>query len=605
MAPGTAAENQLEYGNQDTSSETSETSETPETPGIREESKLKLNFFNALITEGLIDEKQLEECQEIERDTGQPLDRVLRNKGYISEEILLEFLGRILRIPYRNELEEVEVPKEFVNKVPAQFARNYNLIGIARKNGSFQVATCDPLDIHPMDDLAALLGTPVIPILVPRSEITSTINKAYQRSSTDVDELLDGIEDDDMINLTKVIDESEDVLDIANKPPIIKLMNTILFEALKIRASDIHLQPFYDRLQVRYRIDGILYDSKVIPRKFQDAIISRVKVMGKMDIAERRLPQDGRTTIKVGDGEVDVRISSVPTSYGERIVFRLLDKSARLYRLDEIGLTADNLSMFRKLISYSHGIILITGPTGSGKTTTLYAALAEINSDEKNVITIEDPIEYNIDGISQIQVSNKKGLTFASGLRSLMRQDPDVMMVGEIRDGETAGIAVQSANTGHLVFATLHTNDACGGVVRMINLGVEPYLVASAVIAVIAQRLVRLVCPYCKEAYEPTEAQLRELGLDMANLQDGVLWRGRGCEQCLGRGLYDRTAIYEIFVIDEQARDQIIQRTSASVIKQHAVTRGLRTLRMDGASKVLEGRTTIEEVFRVTQLDVF
>jgi general secretion pathway protein E len=566
---------------------------------------VKLNLFSSLIAEGLIDEKQLAECQGIERDTGQPLDRLLRTKGYISEENLLEFLGRVLRIPYRGELEGVEVPKEFTQKVPAQFARNYNLVGLARDNGSYQVATCDPLDIHPMDDLAALLGATVVPVLAPRSEITSIINKAYQRSSTDVEELLDGIEEDDMINLTKVIDESEDVLDIANKPPIIKLMNTILFEALKIRASDIHLQPYNDRLQVRYRIDGILYDSKVIPKKFQDAIISRVKVMGKMDIAERRLPQDGRTTIKVGDGEVDVRISSVPTSAGERIVFRLLDKSARLYKLDEIGLGAENLVIMRKLINYSHGIILITGPTGSGKTTTLYAALAEIDSDEKNVITIEDPIEYNIEGISQIQVSNKKGLTFASGLRSLMRQDPDVMMVGEIRDGETAGIAVQAANTGHLVFSTLHTNDSAGALTRMINLGVEPYLVASAVIAVIAQRLVRLICPYCKEAYVPTEAQLKELGFQQSQLKEGMLWKGRGCEQCLGRGLYDRTAIYEVLVMDEIARDQVIQRTSASVVKQHAVQRGLKTLRMDGSSKVLEGRTTIEEVFRVTQLDVF
>jgi general secretion pathway protein E len=456
-----------------------------------------------------------------------------------------------------------------------------------------------------MDELSAMLEADVAPILATRAKITALVNKAYQRASTDVEALLDGLEDDDMISLTKVIDESEDVLDIANKPPIIKLMNTILFEALKIRASDIHLQPYDDRLQVRYRIDGILYDSKVIPKKFQDAIISRVKVMGKMDIAERRLPQDGRTTIKVGDGEVDVRISSVPTSRGERIVFRLLDKSARLYRLGEIGLTDENHAMIRKLISYSHGIILITGPTGSGKTTTLYAGLSEIDSDEKNVITIEDPIEYNLEGISQIQVSNKKGLTFASGLRSLMRQDPDVMMVGEIRDGETAGIAVQAANTGHLVFSTLHTNDSAGALTRLINLGVEPYLVASAVIAVIAQRLVRLICPYCKEAYDPTDAQLQELGIARESLHDNRLWRGKGCENCLGRGLFDRTAIYEIFAMDEQSRDQIISRTSASVIKQSAVGRGLQTLRMDGARKVVVGRTTIEEVFRVTQLDIF
>ena len=357
---------------------------------------------------------------------------------------------------------------------------------------------------------------------------------------------------------------------------------------------------------MRYRIDGILYDAKVIPKKFQDAITSRVKVMGKMDIAERRLPQDGRTTIKVGDGEVDVRISSVPTSQGERIVFRLLDKTARLYKLHEIGLGTDSQEQIKHFINYSHGIVLITGPTGSGKTTTLYAALADIDSDEKNVITIEDPIEYNIDGISQIQVANKKGLSFASGLRSLMRQDPDIMMVGEIRDGETAGIAVQAANTGHLVFSTLHTNDSAGALTRMVNLGVEPYLVASAVICCVAQRLVRLICPHCKDSYVPTDAQLSELGYsDRSVLTDNVLHQGNGCEACLGRGLYDRTAIYEIFAIDEYARDEIITRTSASVMKQTAVKRGLKTLRMDGARKVLEGATTIEEVFRVTQLDVF
>ena len=566
---------------------------------------MKLSLDQNLISEGLIDEAELAECEAIERETGQPLDRILQSKGFVTEANLIQLLSRTLRIPIREDLDAIEVPKEFVQRVPAQFARNYNLVGIGRVNGDFEIATSNPLDIHPMDEVASMLGANVLPVLAMRAKITALVNKAYQRSTTDVDELLDGIEEDDMISLTKVIDESEDVLDIANKPPIIKLMNTILFEALKIRASDIHLQPYDDRLQVRYRIDGILYDSKVIPKKFQDAIISRVKVMGKMDIAERRLPQDGRTTIKVGDGEVDVRISSVPTSRGERVVFRLLDKSARLYKLDEIGLTDDNLTILRKLIGYSHGIVLITGPTGSGKTTTLYSALAEINSDEKNVITIEDPIEYNIDGISQIQVSNKKGLTFASGLRSLMRQDPDVMMVGEIRDGETAGIAVQAANTGHLVFSTLHTNDSAGAVTRLINLGVEPYLVASAVIAVIAQRLVRLICPYCKEAYEPTEVQLAELGAARKSLREPRLYRGRGCDNCLGRGLFDRTAIYEIFAIDEDARDQIIERTSASVIKQSAVQRGLQTLRMDGSKKVVEGKTTIEEVFRVTQLDVF
>ncbi len=567
---------------------------------------MRLSIFDDLVGEGFLTQEQLLECQQEERKTCQPLDRILRQNGYVTEQVLLELMARRLRIPYMTSLADVQVPPVFVEKVPAQFARNYNLIAVEDLGDGLRVASCDPLDIHPMDDLATMIGTMVEPVVAPRAEITALINRAYQRSSTAVDDLLEGLDEEAILGIAAEIVESEDVLDIANKAPIIKLMNTILFEALKIRASDIHLQPYDDRLQVRYRIDGILYDSKVIPKKVQDALVSRVKVMGKMDIAERRLPQDGRTSIRVGDGEVDVRLSSVPTSWGERVVFRLLDKSARLYRLSEIGLTDNNLKVMRELITCSHGIILVTGPTGSGKTTTLYAALAELNSDEKNIITIEDPIEYNLSGISQIQVSNKKGLNFAAGLRSLLRQDPDVMMVGEIRDPETAAIAVQAANTGHLVFSTLHTNDSPGAVTRMMDLGVEPYLVSSSLIGVIAQRLVRVICTRCKEGFDPTDAELAELNISRDQLAGGKLYRGRGCDTCLGRGLYDRTAIYEILRVNETIRDQVIARTSASVIKQVAVESGhLRTLRMDGARKVAEGKTTIEEVLRVTQMDVF
>ncbi|MGE4618533.1 MAG: type II secretion system ATPase GspE, partial [Planctomycetota bacterium] len=562
---------------------------------------MRIPLFNDLIEQGLLNENQLDECQEEERATGKALDKILREKGFVAESALLDVLSRRLHIPFIEDLGDSVVPEDFTQLVPAQFARTYNLIAVGEVAGVLQIATCDPLDVQPMDDLAAMLSRVVEPVISPRAEITALINRAYQKSSADVDELLEGLEDDDLIGIAAEIDETEDVLDIANKAPIIKLMNTIMFEALKIRASDIHLQPFVDRLQVRYRIDGILYDSKVIPKKIQDALISRVKVMGKMDIAERRLPQDGRTSLKIGDGDVDVRISSVPTSHGERIVFRLLDKSARLYTLNEIGLDDRNYEMLNSLISSSHGILLVTGPTGSGKTTTLYAGLAEMDSTETNIITIEDPIEYNIDSISQIQVSNKKGLTFASGLRSLMRQDPDVMMVGEIRDEETAGIAVQASNTGHLVFSTLHTNDSAGAVTRMIDLGVEPYLVSSSLIGVVAQRLVRVICSRCKESYDPDPNELKSIGLVKEQLLDGLLYRGRGCDECLGRGYYDRTAIYEILTINETIRDQIIGRTSASVIKQVAVETGhLKTLRMDGARKVAQGITTTDEVFRVT-----
>jgi general secretion pathway protein E len=416
------------------------------------------------------------------------------------------------------------------------------------------------------------------------------------------------MDEDEIGGLTAEIEIAEDILDVANKAPIIKLLNMILFQGLRMRASDIHLQPFEDRMQVRYRIDGILYDMDVVPKKVQDAVISRVKVMGKMDIAERRLPQDGRSTIKLGDSEVDVRISTVPTSHGERVVMRLLDLSARLYELEEIGLDEQNRDYINQYIHYTHGVIFVTGPTGSGKTTTLYAALNRINSSEMNVITIEDPIEYHLDAISQLQVSEKKGLTFASGLRALVRQDPDIMMVGEVRDDETARIATQSALTGHLVFSTLHTNDAAGAVARMLHFGVEPYLLASSLLVVVAQRLVRLVCPECRELFEPDEPMLKELkliGLTQDMLQDGRLVRGAGCPNCFQTGYTDRTGIYEVLPIDDEVKNQVMEQASATDIKKAAVARGLKTLRMDGADKVRRGLTTVEEVVRVTQLDVF
>ena len=572
--------------------------EGPEDPGTG------LDLVSHLLDEGLIDQRAAEECRRLEEETGDPPDRILKAKGYVSEDGLLQAFHNRFGIPYIATLHSYSVPKEFVQKVPAQFARFYNLISVGEEGGTYRVATCSPLDIHPVDDLATLLGAEVEVALAPRSEITALINKAYQQSVDGVDEMLEGVDEEELSDLPQDITGSEDILDIANKAPIIKLVNTILFEALKLRASDIHFQPFEDRLVVRYRIDGILYDMKVIPKRVQDAIISRVKVMGKMDIAERRLPQDGRATVKVGDGEVDIRLSSVPTAYGERVVFRLLDKSAKIYELSEIGLSPHNLTVLRDVINYTHGIIFVTGPTGSGKTTTLYAVLTKLNSAEKNVITIEDPIEYHLEGVSQIQVADKKGLTFASGLRSLLRQDPDVMMVGEVRDEETARIAIQAALTGHLVFSTMHTNDAAGAVTRMLDIKVEPYLVASSLIAVIAQRLVRRICDECKVPGEPSDDELRSLGISRDQISEGQLWTGKGCETCLNTGYRERTAIYELLPITDVVRQQVMEHRSASEIKKAAVERGLHTLRMDGAKKVLEGLTTIDEVLRVTQMDI-
>jgi general secretion pathway protein E len=555
----------------------------------------------------LLTPQALEEALAVERETGWPIDKVLLTRGALSEHDLLKATASALRLPYRESIQASQVPARFVDKVPVQFARNYYLVGVGETDGTMQVATASPLDAYPMDDLATMLGCELDPVLAPRTEITSLINKAYKNKQDLVQESIGALEDTDIVSLAAGVEVGEDILDVANKPPIIKLVNMLFFQALKMRASDIHLQPFEDRLQVRYRIDGVLYDMEAVPKKVQDAVTSRIKVMGRLDIAERRLPQDGRATVHLGDAEVDVRVSSVPTNHGERIVLRLLDKSARLYELEEIGLVDDNLRLVEKFIDFDHGIIFVSGPTGSGKTTTLYASLSRINSTQMNVMTIEDPIEYHLPGISQIQVNEKKGLTFASGLRSLLRQDPDIMMVGEVRDVDTARISIQAAQTGHLVFSTIHTNDAPTVVTRLLDIGIEPYLLASSLIVAIAQRLVRVICPDCKESYDPSHddvIELRSLGVEPDRLPDGKLHHGRGCGNCFNSGYVDRTGLYEILPIDDAMKDQIVARSSASSMKRSAIERGFSTLRMDGASKVVRGLTTVEEVLRVTQMDV-
>ncbi len=565
------------------------------------------NIGELLIDAGLSRER-LDECRRIAASSGDTLDRVVLSKGYLPEEDLLQVYAHALGFEYRETLDGLSVPPDFVNAVPVHFARNYNLVALPGSTAEvMKVATCAPLDPHPMDDLSGLVDREIDPVLAPRLEITTLIGRAYRHKADGVDEAIaDVAEDGDFAHLAEEIDDAEDVLDVSNKAPIIKLVNTILFQALKMRASDVHFQAYPDRMQVRFRIDGLLYDMDSIPRRVQDAIVSRVKIMGKMDIAERRLPQDGRATIKIGDGEVDVRISTVPTSTGERIVMRLLDKTAKLYTLDEIGLTPENEQMLREYLNYNHGIILVTGPTGSGKTTTLYGGLSELDTTTKNVLTIEDPVEYSLSGISQVQVNAKKGLTFANGLRSFLRQDPDVMMVGEIRDLETAEVAIRAALTGHLVFSTVHTNDAASTITRMVDQGVEPYLVSSSLVLVIAQRLVRRICPDCKTTEPINEewaAKLHKVGLDPADLNHEIAI-GRGCEECFQSGYSGRTAIYEFMKVDETLRTQIMEGATATVMKRSAVERGMITLREDGRQKILQGLTTPDEVLRVTQMDV-
>lgn len=565
-----------------------------------------VSIGDMLLDAGLTRDR-LEECRGIAANSGDSLDRVILTKDYMEENVLLQIYAKLLGYEFRKSLDGTKVPGKFVDNVPVHFARNYNLVALESTDGGLKVATCSPLDPHPMDDLSDLLGVEVDAVLAPKTEITTLIARAYRHKADGMDAALDAVaEDGDIGSLAAEIDDSEDVLDVSNKAPIIKLVNTILFQALKLRASDVHFQPYGDRMQVRFRIDGILYDMDAIPKRVQDAIISRVKVMGKMDIAERRLPQDGRASIRLGDGEVDVRISSVPTSTGERIVMRLLDKTAKLYRLGEIGLKAQDLEMIRGYLDYNHGIVLVTGPTGSGKTTTLYAAMSEIDTTKKNILTIEDPVEYAVGGVSQVQVNAKKGLTFASGLRSFLRQDPDVMMVGEIRDLETAEVAIRAALTGHLVFSTVHTNDAASTITRMVDQGVEAYLVASSIVLIIAQRLVRTICPHCK-VIEPIDdewrAKLNKVGMKPEELHGEIAY-GPGCDECFHSGYAGRTAIYEFLPVNEKIRTMVMDGASATAIKKAQIDEGNQTLRIDGQDKIRQGLTTPDEVLRVTQLDV-
>ncbi|MBN1421394.1 MAG: type II secretion system ATPase GspE [Planctomycetes bacterium] len=562
-------------------------------------------LLSRLVEGGLIGAEEAAVFRAEHVKTGKPIPTLIAQAGRVTEEVILEVLAEMLDIPLLLSLDGKRADVEYLERVPIEFARHNAAIALATTNGALEVLTADPLNTYPLDEIGVLLRREVRPILAPRDKILSFVSDAYEMDLSSVDNVIGNLDAANLEGITKEVSESEDLADMANKAPIVKLINAMLFQALKQRASDVHVQPYERHVQVRNRVDGILYDVMRIPKAVQEAVISRIKVMGKMDIAERRVPQDGQTSFIAGGREVDVRISTIPSVHGERAVLRLQDKSTGLYDLSKIGLLEGDDRTFRRLIAMAHGIILVTGPTGSGKTTTLYAALKEINSPDRNIITVEDPVEYQLPGVSQVQVSTKKGMTFATGLRSIVRQDPDVIMVGEIRDIETAGIAIQSALTGHLVFSTLHTNDAPGAVSRLLDLGVEPYLVNSSLLAVVAQRLVRRVCRACREAYAPPREELDAYELAPADLAEGALYRARGCAACQETGYSGRMGIYEILEIDDVVKEQIMQRASATAIKKSGIDRGrLRTLRQDGIAKAAMGLTTLVEVERITQLDI-
>ena len=514
----------------------------------------------------------------------------------------LESLSKELGVPFIEKIENKDLKAEILSKLPLSFMRKYKFVPIKMEGDVISLATHSSFDLNIFDDIGRTLGLKVDLVLAELGEIERAIENYVSASQTTHKETIDEINEPDLEMVTKEEDKTEDLLDLAAKPPVIRLVNMIIFEAVKKRATDIHVQPYEDSLRVRYRVDGMLYEVHNLPKHRQAAIISRIKVMSKLDIAEQRLPQDGRTTIKIGRRAVDIRVSCVPTSFGERIVLRLLDKGVSFLKLNQIGFSPFVLDQIERLINLPNGIILVTGPTGSGKTTTLYAVLSEIDTSRKNIITIEDPIEYHLSGVSQIQVKPKIDLTFASGLRSVLRQDPDVIMVGEIRDKETATIAIQSALTGHLVFSTLHTNDACGAVTRLMDLGIEPYLISSSIIGVLAQRLIRLTCPHCAESYIPDAKFLKSQSFNLTNLPT-VLYKGKGCEECLNTGFKGRNGIFELFILNEEIKQMILARGSKGDINLKAREAGMGTLFQDGLDKVLKGVTTIEEIVRVTHYD--
>ena len=496
---------------------------------------------------------------------------------------------------------------ELVRKLPLEFLKKQCALPILSENGGVAIALADPLNVEAYDAISTILGRPCSRVICPASEIEEAISRCYyQSTSISSDNENPNVQDspsnhnaaDGALGQT----QPEDLLNIANKAPVIKLVNKIFFQAVHSRASDIHIEPYENEARIRFRVDGVLHDILTLPKQQIAALVSRLKIMANLNIAERRLPQDGQSRIKIGENFVDIRVSVIPTSGGERVVLRLLDKGSGELGLNEIGFCPEVLNHFRKLIRLAHGIILLTGPTGSGKTTTLYAAMSELNSEEKNILTVEDPIEYQLPGVGQMQIKPKINLTFANCLRHILRQDPDVIMIGEIRDPETAEIAIQASLTGHLVLSTLHTNDAASAVTRLIDMGIEPYLISSSVVAVMAQRLLRVICPECKRPYTPDE-QVISLWPEEERLSKmkELFYKGLGCENCLDTGYLGRTGIFELLVIDDDIKELINKRSGSHIIKEAAIEKGMSTLREDGLCKALAGKTTLEEVCMVTQ----
>lgn len=524
----------------------------------------------------------------------------LSQKSYTSAEDIVADLCKELGLDFMKDIPVSDIPVDLIRDIPINYAKQHGILPFKEESDSLQVLTSNPLNLRGLDDVRVIFGKRIKALVTTNSKLQDAINRVYEKSTANLSGL-DEIDEEDYDLDDPIVDLLEAGEDDA---PVIKLVNSLLFRAVKEKASDIHIEPYEKDMAVRLRVDGVLFDIYKPPKKLQNAITSRIKVMANLNIAEKRLPQDGRIPLKVGGKDIDIRLSTVPTAFGERVVMRLQNKSNVILELDQMGFSKGNLDKLADLLERSYGIILVTGPTGSGKSTTLYGALTRLNKPDVNILTIEDPVEQRIHGIGQVQTNAKIGLTFASGLRAFLRQDPDIIMVGEIRDLETAELSIQASLTGHLVLSTLHTNDSAGAFPRLLDFGVEPFLIATSILGVVAQRLVRILCPHCKQQYEPSDVELSMLGIPREVAKKASICKPVGCDHCNQKGYTGRTNIQELLVVNDDIRSLVLRRADGNTIKKHAVAGGMSTFRDNGIEKVLAGITSIEEVLSNTQLDI-
>ncbi|MFH1707753.1 MAG: ATPase, T2SS/T4P/T4SS family [Planctomycetota bacterium] len=549
-----------------------------------------------LIENGVVTQVQIAKALEVQmQQGGKRIGEILVEQGVVDEEEIIRALAEQFDLPVV-DLNAIEIPKTILREIPQEIARQNKVVPIESTADRLVVAIADPLDLGTLDNLRFMTNKNVEANLATSKSIMAAIDRVYGVSEDQVDQMLEKFTED---QIDFKLDSGEGEGDGADDAPIIKLVTMIMVEALKQRASDIHVEPMAGRVRVRYRVDGVCYEVESPPKRLQNAVLSRIKLMAGMDIAEKRKPQDGRIKIKLINREIDMRVSALPSVHGESIVMRLLDKENLLLDMSHLGFEADNYETWTRIIRRPNGIILVTGPTGSGKTTTLYSALAELNLPDRKIITAENPVEYHLDGINQCQVRHEIGLDFARILRAMLRQAPQIILVGEIRDDETAEIAIQAALTGHLVFSTLHTNDAPSAITRLTDMGVRPFLVASSIQAILAQRLMRVICPNCREPYEPDISQVAMMGLSPDQLAGRVFYHGRGCDQCGGHGYRGRKAVFELMVMNSALKKMAFDKLPSNLIRKEAISSGMRTLFQDGIRKVLAGVTTIEEILRI------